>query len=68
LIYVSAICAVVHFIWKGKVIVGDPVLYAGILTALLGFRVVRTLRLRMSSPAPRPRTDVSQGRRFSSPS
>jgi methionine sulfoxide reductase heme-binding subunit len=40
LIYASAICAAVHFIWKVKVVVGDPVLYAAILAVLLGFRVL----------------------------
>jgi sulfoxide reductase heme-binding subunit YedZ len=40
LIYVSAICAAIHFAWKVKVFTGDPVLYAGVLTVLLGFRVV----------------------------
>jgi methionine sulfoxide reductase heme-binding subunit len=40
LIYPAAICAAIHFIWKVKVISGDPVTYALILTALLGFRVV----------------------------
>lgn len=68
LAYVSAICAVVHFIWKGKVIVGDPVIYAGILTVLLGFRVVRTLRLRMSSAPARPAADVPRRRGLSSQS
>lgn len=68
LIYFSAICAVVHFIWKGKVIVGDPVIYAGILTALLGFRLVREVRQRMSSSAAKTRPNVSRGRGLSSPS
>ena len=44
LIYVSAICAVVHFAWKVKVIAGDPVIYAAVLAVLLGFRVVWFLR------------------------
>jgi sulfoxide reductase heme-binding subunit YedZ len=44
LVYVSAICAAIHFIWKGKVIIGDPVTYAAILGVLLGFRVVWALR------------------------
>jgi len=65
LIYISAICAVVHFIWKGKVIVGDPVVYAGVLTLLLGFRVVRTVRQRMSSAAARPRPGMARGRGLS---
>jgi sulfoxide reductase heme-binding subunit YedZ len=44
LIYVSAICAVVHFAWKVKVFSGDPVIYAAVLTLLLGFRIVWMLR------------------------
>ena len=40
LIYVSAICAAIHFAWKVKVFTGDPVLYALAVTVLLGFRVV----------------------------
>jgi methionine sulfoxide reductase heme-binding subunit len=44
LVYVSAICAAIHFIWKVKVVSGDPVLYAAALTLLLGFRVVWRLR------------------------
>lgn len=43
LVYVSAICAAVHFAWKVKVFTGDPVLYALAVTVLLGFRVVWTL-------------------------
>jgi sulfoxide reductase heme-binding subunit YedZ len=43
LIYVSAICAAVHFAWKVKVFTGDPVLYALAVIVLLGFRVVWTL-------------------------
>lgn len=43
LIYISAICAAIHFAWKVKVFTGDPVLYAIAVTVLLGFRVVWTL-------------------------
>lgn len=39
LVYVSAICAAIHFAWKVKVFTGDPVLYAVAVAALLGFRV-----------------------------
>jgi sulfoxide reductase heme-binding subunit YedZ len=46
LIYVSAVCAVVHFAWKVKVFSGDPVVYAAVLTALLGFRVLWLIRTR----------------------
>jgi sulfoxide reductase heme-binding subunit YedZ len=54
LVYVSAICAVVHFVWKVKLVIGDPVLYAGILTLLLGFRIVWALRPRRTPARKRP--------------
>ena len=41
LVYVSGIAACLHFIWKVKVVIGEPVYYAAILAALLAFRVVR---------------------------
>ena len=44
LVYVSAVAAVVHFLWKVKVAVGEPVYYAAILAALLLFRVTWRLR------------------------
>ena len=44
LVYVSAIAACLHFIWKVKVVVGEPVYYAAILAALLGFRLLWRLR------------------------
>ena len=40
LIYVSAIAAALHFVWKVKVIIGEPVYYAAIVAVLLGFRVL----------------------------
>ena len=43
-VYVAAICALIHFALKVKVFTGDPVIYAAVLTALLGFRVVWRLR------------------------
>ena len=50
LIYIAACCAIVHFAWKVKVIVGDPVIYAVILAALLGFRAIWFLRKRNARP------------------
>jgi methionine sulfoxide reductase heme-binding subunit len=44
LVYVSAIAACFHFIWKVKVVVGEPVYYAVILALLLAFRVFWGLR------------------------
>lgn len=46
LVYVSAAAACLHFIWKVKVIVGEPVYYAAILAALLAFRLLWKLRAR----------------------
>jgi methionine sulfoxide reductase heme-binding subunit len=44
LVYLSAILAVVHFALKVKVFTGDPVIYAGLLAALLLVRIVWALR------------------------
>jgi sulfoxide reductase heme-binding subunit YedZ len=52
LVYVAAILAVIHFIWKVKVFTGDPVIYAVILALLLGFRLVWALRNRKRWLAP----------------
>jgi methionine sulfoxide reductase heme-binding subunit len=40
LVYFSAIAAALHFIWKVKVVIGEPVYYAAILGLLLAFRVL----------------------------
>ena len=44
LIYLSGVAAALHFIWKVKVVIGEPVYYAVLLTALLGVRVAWALR------------------------
>jgi sulfoxide reductase heme-binding subunit YedZ len=44
LVYFSAMAACLHFIWKVKVVLGEPVYYAAILAVLLGFRVLWRLR------------------------
>jgi methionine sulfoxide reductase heme-binding subunit len=44
LVYVSAICAVIHFAWKVKVFTGDPVIYAAVLLVLLAARLVWAVR------------------------
>ncbi len=60
LIYVSAICAAVHFAWKVKVFAGDSVRYAVAVGLLLGFRIVwatwsgRTKGLRYGKTASSP--------------
>jgi methionine sulfoxide reductase heme-binding subunit len=40
LVYVSAVAACLHFLWKVKVMIGEPVYYALILGTLLAFRVL----------------------------
>jgi methionine sulfoxide reductase heme-binding subunit len=44
LIYVSGVAACLHFLWKVKVAIGEPVYYAVILAVLLGFRVLWRFR------------------------
>lgn len=39
LAYVAAIAAVVHYLWLVKIDIGPPLLYAGGLAVLLGFRL-----------------------------
>ena len=48
LIYVSALAAALHFVWKVKVAIGEPLYYAAIVAVLLGFRLVWALRRRGS--------------------
>ncbi len=52
LVYFSAGAAALHFIWKVKVAVGEPVYYAALLAVLLGLRVV--LRLPRRTVVTRP--------------
>ena len=51
LVYVSAIAAAVHYLWKVKVVIGSPVYYGALVAALLLFRIAWTLRVRRQ-PAP----------------
>jgi len=44
LIYLCGVAACLHFIWKVKVAIGEPVYYAAILVVLLAFRLVWRLR------------------------
>jgi sulfoxide reductase heme-binding subunit YedZ len=55
LVYVIAILGVWHFWWHGKQASNEPIVYAAILTALLGFRLWRAWqrrRLRQSVSTP----------------
>ena len=44
LVYISAAAACLHFLWKVKVAIGEPVYYAAILGSLLAFRVLWRFR------------------------
>jgi sulfoxide reductase heme-binding subunit YedZ len=58
LIYVSGIAAVVHFWWKVKADVSAPAIYAAVLGALLGLRIIFWIHTRLASSGtrnPRPR-------------
>jgi sulfoxide reductase heme-binding subunit YedZ len=44
LIYISAVCAAIHYLWKVKVMIGSPVYYAFVIALLIGFRVLWQLR------------------------
>lgn len=46
LVYVSAIAAVIHFLWKEKVVINETLMYAGILALLLAVRVFFAVRKR----------------------
>lgn len=58
LIYLTAIAGVTHYIWLVKKDLRVPLIYAGILAVLLGYRLALQARerLRKSSPANRPVT------------
>jgi sulfoxide reductase heme-binding subunit YedZ len=54
LVYLSAAAAALHFIWKVKVAIGEPVYYAGVLAVLLAFRLMWRLRPVSVPPSRRP--------------
>jgi sulfoxide reductase heme-binding subunit YedZ len=55
LVYVSGAAACLHFLWKVKLAVGEPVYYALVLTVLLGFRVAWRFR-----PSTRPGRETAK--------
>ena len=54
LVYISVVCAAIHFAWKVKVFTGDPVIYASLVAVLLGFRVVWAIKKHSASPSKAP--------------
>jgi sulfoxide reductase heme-binding subunit YedZ len=51
LAYVAAICGVIHYYMQVKADVRQPLMFAGVLTILLGYRVVDYVRSRKPAPA-----------------
>src|SRR5262249_18670757 len=49
LVYVIAILGVWHFYWQVKKDVREPLIYAGILAVLLGYRVLRAIARRQAA-------------------
>lgn len=52
LAYLAGVLAVIHFIWRVKIDVSQPLAYAAVLAALLLVRVAVWLRQRSTRPAP----------------
>lgn len=46
LVYVAGVLAVIHFFWYTKADSIEPVIYAGFLIALLGWRIIRSAQKR----------------------
>ena len=59
LVYLSAVAACLHFLWKVKVAIGEPVYYAAILTTLLAFRLVWRFRPKAGARSATARASVS---------
>ncbi len=53
LVYPAAILAVVHFVWRVKKDLREPLIYGAVLAALLLVRVAAAARRRSLRPAPR---------------
>ena len=53
LIYITSVLAVIHYWWKVKLDVTNPMIYAAIVAVLLGARIVRWARNRQAAGTPR---------------
>jgi len=68
LVYLIAILGVWHFYWQVKRDVREPLIYAAILAALLGYRVVRARMRRRDAPAPAARAAAARAAKLTSTS
>jgi sulfoxide reductase heme-binding subunit YedZ len=63
LIYAAAILGCVHFWWQVKADVREPLIYAAIAAALLGWRLARAWRRRAAADASGPRAGAERRER-----
>jgi methionine sulfoxide reductase heme-binding subunit len=68
LVYVIAVLGVWHFYWQVKRDVREPLIYAGILAMLLGYRVVRARVRRREAAAASARAPISRAAQVTSTS
>lgn len=61
LAYVAAICGVIHYYMQVKADVRKPLAFAGVLTVLLGYRVVTAKQNKLAQPATTPRAKIWSG-------
>ena len=61
--YLSPAAGILHFHWQGKAALPDPFIYAGILTLLLGYRLIAAIRNRANKASKTaPRLPIPSGR------
>ena len=51
LAYVAAVLGVIHFVWRVKKDLTEPAIYGAVVAVLLGFRLVRAIKRRISKKA-----------------
>lgn len=61
LVYVSSLLGALHYIWKVKLDVSNPLIYAGIVVLLLGWRLVKAVGKRDARQRAGRATAVTQG-------
>lgn len=58
LAYVATVLGVIHFVWRVKKDVTEPVIYGAVLALLLGFRLTRAVKGRIRSGRPIARESI----------
>jgi glycine betaine catabolism B len=61
LVYITAICGVIHYYMQVKADVRQPLAFAGLLAVLLGYRVVVSKQNKAGQPAATPRAKIWSG-------